>query len=349
MNLGPENEVTEYKRSTSELKEGVASIASILNKHGEGELYFGVKNNGDVCGRITFKYSGVEDALLRLNLMRDGRLTNAATVLFCRPRTVMLKMAIFATDARINILDMKQEQENLFKMASMAEEYVMRNLKWRFIIDGPIEREEVPEVPRAVVREAVMNAFCHRDYTSRLAVQVDIFGEKVEIFSPGWFPDGTSPEALLDDEAHPFSQSPNQLIANALYKCKAIESYGTGLKRIKSLCADAGVMFEYQTVDQGAIVRFFRPNWFEESINNVSSNLQDLYKESNNPRTFATVGEAAIYLAKTQGFVNVKMLMATTGKSRSTASRALKKLESENQLEWHGTSHNDPSQYFTAL
>ena len=39
MNLGPENETTEYKKSTSELKEGVASIASILNKHGHGELY----------------------------------------------------------------------------------------------------------------------------------------------------------------------------------------------------------------------------------------------------------------------------------------------------------------------
>lgn len=50
MNLGPENETTEYKKSTSELKEGVASIASILNKHGHGELYFGVRNNGDVCG-----------------------------------------------------------------------------------------------------------------------------------------------------------------------------------------------------------------------------------------------------------------------------------------------------------
>jgi len=51
-NIGRETEQIEYKRSTGELKEGVISIASILNKHGSGELYFGVKNNGDVIGQV---------------------------------------------------------------------------------------------------------------------------------------------------------------------------------------------------------------------------------------------------------------------------------------------------------
>ena len=51
MNLGHEDERREFKKSTSELKEGVASIASILNKHGSGELYFGVRKDGEVCGQ----------------------------------------------------------------------------------------------------------------------------------------------------------------------------------------------------------------------------------------------------------------------------------------------------------
>ena len=50
-NIGEENEQIEFKKSTGELKEGVISIASILNKHGSGELYYGVKNNGDVIGQ----------------------------------------------------------------------------------------------------------------------------------------------------------------------------------------------------------------------------------------------------------------------------------------------------------
>ncbi|MEW5936946.1 MAG: ATP-binding protein [Candidatus Thermoplasmatota archaeon] len=46
-----ESETLELKRSTSELKEGVISIASILNKHQKGQLYFGIKNDGTVVGQ----------------------------------------------------------------------------------------------------------------------------------------------------------------------------------------------------------------------------------------------------------------------------------------------------------
>ena len=51
MNLGKETETLEYKKSTGEMKEAMVSIASILNKHGIGTLYFGVKPNGTVCGQ----------------------------------------------------------------------------------------------------------------------------------------------------------------------------------------------------------------------------------------------------------------------------------------------------------
>ncbi|MCR5100553.1 MAG: putative DNA binding domain-containing protein [Butyrivibrio sp.] len=51
VNIGEENEQVEFKKSTGELNEGVISIASILNKHDRGDLYFGVKNNGDVIGQ----------------------------------------------------------------------------------------------------------------------------------------------------------------------------------------------------------------------------------------------------------------------------------------------------------
>ena len=51
MNIGKENEYVEFKRSSSELKEGIQSICAILNKHKKGTLFFGVKNNGDVVGQ----------------------------------------------------------------------------------------------------------------------------------------------------------------------------------------------------------------------------------------------------------------------------------------------------------
>ena len=59
MNLGPETEYVERKRSTGELREGMESIASILNKHGHGTLFFGVRNDGEVVGQ------DVSDSTLR--------------------------------------------------------------------------------------------------------------------------------------------------------------------------------------------------------------------------------------------------------------------------------------------
>lgn len=49
-NLGTETETLEFKKTTGELKEGIISLSSMLNKNGHGVLYFGVKDSGDVGG-----------------------------------------------------------------------------------------------------------------------------------------------------------------------------------------------------------------------------------------------------------------------------------------------------------
>ena len=51
MNIGTETELVEFKKTTGELKEGIVSLASMLNKNGKGILYFGVRNDGEVVGQ----------------------------------------------------------------------------------------------------------------------------------------------------------------------------------------------------------------------------------------------------------------------------------------------------------
>ncbi len=51
MNFGMETELIEFKKTTGELKEGIVSLASMLNKNGKGTLYFGVRNDGEVLGQ----------------------------------------------------------------------------------------------------------------------------------------------------------------------------------------------------------------------------------------------------------------------------------------------------------
>ena len=59
MNLGSESEFVEFKKSTGEHKEALQAISAMLNKHGRGELYFGVKDDGEVIGQE------ISDATLR--------------------------------------------------------------------------------------------------------------------------------------------------------------------------------------------------------------------------------------------------------------------------------------------
>ena len=51
MNIGTETEWVEFKKTTGELREGIISLASMLNKNGKGILYFGVRNDGEVVGQ----------------------------------------------------------------------------------------------------------------------------------------------------------------------------------------------------------------------------------------------------------------------------------------------------------
>ncbi len=67
MNLGMENETLEFKKSTSELEEGVISLSSMLNKHGEGTLYFGVKNDGTIIGQNNLNESTLRDVSRKIS------------------------------------------------------------------------------------------------------------------------------------------------------------------------------------------------------------------------------------------------------------------------------------------
>lgn len=102
----------------------------------------------------------------------------------------------------------------------------------------------MPEIPRAAVREAIVNAFCHRDWTNRSAIVIDVFTNTVRITNPGLFPEGNPLGSFMDGTAEPSSPRNPSLVA-ALYKAGVIESYGSGLRRICDLCNEAGVRFAY--------------------------------------------------------------------------------------------------------
>ena len=110
-----------------------------------------------------------------------------------------------------------------------------------------------------------MNAYAHRDWEYGGAVMVELFNDAVEIISPGWFIEGQDPEAHLSGK-DASSVSRNKLLTQTLYKSGDIESQGTGIKRIKDECDEAGIKVEYVEVPSGTKLIFHRNDAFGQSL-----------------------------------------------------------------------------------
>jgi ATP-dependent DNA helicase RecG len=346
-----ESETLELKRSTSELKEAVVSISAMLNKHGRGEIYFGVKDDGEVvgqqlgkntardisraiaghiepkispeikqvkftgkdCVKVLFrghekpyyaygrvylrvadedrklspaeikslilnehkealrwdtepcseakvadisaqklrqflknaglKYDNARNALLKLKLLRQTRPLNAAVVLFARnPQNfypnAKLRCAVFSGGDTAVILDRKEFEGDVFYLIDKAEAYILEHIYLGMRVEG-LRRVDVPEIAREAFREAVINAFCHRDWREYDSVNVAIFADRVEIRSPGLLYNGLTIARITTEMV---SERRNELLAEMLQRVRLTEKWGRGIKLI--LSKEPGTVFK---------------------------------------------------------------------------------------------------------
>ena len=116
-------------------------------------------------------------------------------------------------------------------------------------------------MPVAALREALINALCHRHWEEYNAfVGVAIYDDRVEIFNPGSFPHGMTPENITE----PHGSFPyNPIIANVLFKTTFLESWGSGVHRIVDACMTQGLPSPVWSVDKGMVtVIFLRPKCY---------------------------------------------------------------------------------------
>src|SRR5438128_1896652 len=92
--------------------------------------------------------------------------------------------------------------------------------------------------PTNTVREALINAICHRNYTDTPMVQVRISDDRLEVWNPGTLPPGLSVEQLYRE--HP-SMPRNPLVAGAFHRARLIGRWGTGTLRIIEECERRGL------------------------------------------------------------------------------------------------------------
>ena len=206
------------------------------------------------------------DLLRGLGLYENGMLNRAAIVLFGKTELMLMNYPqCLLRVGRFNgvkitdeILDNRQFRGNVFKLLSIAEQFLTETLPIAGKFDpDSFERIDIPLYPRAAIREALVNAFCHRNYAIAYgSVSVAIFDDRIEISNTGSLHFGLTSEALLE----PHRSLPlNPLIAHCFYLRGVIESWGMGITKILEMVSSAGLP-EPEIEDSGmdVTVRFRR-------------------------------------------------------------------------------------------
>jgi predicted HTH transcriptional regulator len=184
-------------------------------------------------------------ALAHLNLLDGGKPTHAAVLLFGKqPQRFLIAsevkcMHFHSVEVRKPIPSYHIYKGALFEMVDQAVDFVMAKLA-RAVIprEGRVAGDVEYELPWKAVREAIVNAVTHRDYTSNASVQVMLFADRLEVWNPGQLP----PPLTVADLRKPHASIPrNPLIAEPMFLATYAEKAGSGILDMIALCREAGV------------------------------------------------------------------------------------------------------------
>lgn len=285
-------------------------------------------------GRIEFESDDPAVVLEKLDLFsKDGvHLLNAGASLFCPCTTNDVQMAKFATDVKVTFTDIRREDKgSIIELSKVCEQYIIDAMDWKADIIG-LERIETPEIPIEAIREAVINSYGHRLYNNNQCNEIDVFKDRIEIHTTGGFPKGHTPEEFLNGNKKAIRR--NRLITGVLYYSKDMETFATGLKRIKDLCDEAGCKVEFRSEKDDFVVVFYRnlrETWSKaqkkenvETPKHQNDVLDDVLED--------VLENQIIKLLSENNKLNQKQIAAKTGKSIATVQRTMKKLTEQRRI-----------------
>jgi ATP-dependent DNA helicase RecG len=183
----------------------------------------------------------VPDFLRSLKVADGTRVKNAGILFFAKDvyehlhQAQMTLLAFKGTD-RFHIYDRRDVRDDLLTQFNEAVAFLKKHLNIRSEIRG-LDREDIYEIPLEVLREALVNALMHRDYSvTGTQVSVEVFDDRVEIVNPGGLPKGLSVQDLGR-----VSIRRNELIADLFFRLHKVERIGMGIQKMKEAMIAAGL------------------------------------------------------------------------------------------------------------
>ena len=269
----------------------------------------------------------------KLHLTNGAYLTNAAMLLFSKdPERWQLgayvKIGYFENDADLLYQD-EVHGSILEQIDKIVELVYLKYMRAKITYDG-MQRIERYFVPEAALREALLNALCHKEYQSGVPIQISVYADKLYIANCGRLPENWTLENLMRKHA---SSPYNPNIAHVFYLAGFIESWGRGIEKICSACKKDGVPQPEYTINPGDImVKFTAPG---DRIVKVAERVTDRVTDR------VTENERAVILLLEEdpGYTMQQLAKRLSVSRKSIASR-LKKLKEKGVIERVGSDRS---------
>ena len=180
----------------------------------------------DAFSRYDIEFNETKYRNLGITMPDSELYTNLALIISdqCAHTT---KVAVFSDNANTKFLDSKEFGGSVFKQLDDTYAYLSLCNKKASIFKG-LERIEKIDYPEEALREALLNALVHRDYSFSGSVIINVNNKEIEFISIGGLLPGLSP----DDIRSGISQPRNKNLADIFHRLRLIESYGTGIRKI---------------------------------------------------------------------------------------------------------------------
>ena len=301
--------------------------------------------------------AGIPKIFSHLDLIADdNRLTNAALLLFAKkPQSFFITSEVkcaqfYGNEIAKPIPSYQVYRGNVFQLIDQAVDFVMSRIDAR--VGTREKKTDVDidyELPLDAVREAIVNAVTHRDYTSNASVQVMLFRNRLEVWNPGSLPYGLTTAKLL--EPHP-SVPTNPILANPIYLAGYIERMGTGTGDIVDKCVTLGLKTpEFIQEEDFKVILWRKDEGVNDGVNlsqtieNKVSKIYTLIGEGVNDGVNEGVTEVLEVILDTSG-LNAIEISNKIDRSLATIERYLRLLREQGIIEFKGAPKTG-GYYFT--
>ena len=273
-------------------------------------------------------HKNIEILFRKLKLTnKEGELTRAAILLFGKDptrffRCSILKIGRFRGVSLTDLIIHDQIEDNLFKMLDKTMELLRNKYLWSPVSYDGLVRKETLEIPDKALRETILNALIHKDYTSPSSINIRVYEPRVTVWNDGELT-GLSVDDLKKEHD---SYKRNPLLADIFYRAGYIEAWGRGTNIIVEECVKSGL-------DEPTFS--LRQRGLEVSFNRNPMRLSDKGLEKPVVKLSERQQKAVDYI-RTNGSINNKIYQNINNCSEATAKRDLKKLVETNLLKISG-------------